>query len=276
MDDMSRDSVSLDPQTKYDEATRRAVDILKTAGSLKIIRFGSAARGSLHPESDLDLCVVVERTGARSIRQVRMELNRLLWEQYRACEVEVQLHVYYRDAFEDYLGRGDPFLQEVIKGQVVYTLPYEAGGALKEADAAYGQEHPLELAQIWLAAAAEDLAHARSALDHGFYAHACFSCQQAAEKSLKAYILARRQRPTRTHNLGKLLNGCVSLEKHFEDLSHACLLLNEYYVDTRYPDTLRFALAFSRDEAAAAVSAAESVLGLIRSRVARLLDGETD
>ena len=41
-------------------------------------------------------------------------------------------------------------------------------------------------AQRWLDAAVEDLRHARYAEEGGFYAHACFSAQQAAEKAVKA------------------------------------------------------------------------------------------
>jgi len=118
---MMSDVVSvLDLQTKYDEATRRAVKILKGSNPLRIIRFGSAAWGPLDEDSDLDLCVVVERTGERHIRDVWRALSRTLWDQYRPYDIEIQLHVYYRDTFQDYLRRGDPFLNEVIKGEVVY------------------------------------------------------------------------------------------------------------------------------------------------------------
>jgi predicted nucleotidyltransferase len=60
---------------------------------VKIIRFGSAAWGTLHEHSDLDLCVVVERTDERHIRDIRRALNRLLWEQCGPGDVEIQLHV---------------------------------------------------------------------------------------------------------------------------------------------------------------------------------------
>jgi predicted nucleotidyltransferase len=110
----------LDLQTKYDDATRQALEILKEASPVRIIRFGSAAWGPLHEDSDLDLCVVVERTDDRHIREVWRDLSRLLWDQFRSYDIEIQLHVYYRDTFEDYLRREDPFLHEVVKGEVVY------------------------------------------------------------------------------------------------------------------------------------------------------------
>lgn len=123
---------ALDLQTKYDAATRRAVELLKAANPLTIIRFGSAAWGPLRQDSDLDLCVIVERADERPIRDIWRALSRSLWDQYRPGDVEIQLHVYYRDTFEDYLRREDPFLHEVVKGEVVF----EATGEIhnREAD----------------------------------------------------------------------------------------------------------------------------------------------
>jgi HEPN domain-containing protein/predicted nucleotidyltransferase len=276
MGEMSDVSSNFDLKTRYDQATRQAVDILKEANPVKVIRFGSAAWGTLNEHSDLDLCVVMERTGERHIRDIRRDLNRLLWEQYEPSDIEIQLHVYYRDTFEDYLRREDPFLHEVVKGEIVYEAPEEAGELLKELPTSYGPGRFAELAQVWLEAATKDLAHAKSAYELGFFSHACFSCQQAAEKALKAYLFAQQQSLVRTHNLVKLLSHCISFDETFEELSGDCITLNEYYTDTRYPDTLRFGVAFTREEASHAVTCAETVLDFIRPRTQELLDGETD
>ena len=109
-----------DLKTRFDEATRHAVGILREANPLRIIRFGSAAWGPLREDSDLDLCVVVERTDERHVRDIWRDLSRLLWDQYRPGDVEIHPHVYYRDTFEDHIRRGDPFLREVVKGELVY------------------------------------------------------------------------------------------------------------------------------------------------------------
>lgn len=271
---MSDISLALDLKTKYDQATRQAVEVLKKANPLKIIRFGSAAWGTLHADSDLDLCVVVERADERRLRDVRRDLNRLLRAQYKPGDVEIELHVYYQDTFEDYLRREDPFLYEVIKGEVVYEAPGKAHELVREPSAAYGPSRFAELAQIWLETAAQDLTHAQSALEFGFFSHACFSCQQAAEEALKAYLFARRQSLVRTHDLVKLLNRCIAFDRAFGELGEICATLNEYYADTRYPDTLKFGIAFTIEEASIAVIFAQSVLGLIRPRIEDLIDGE--
>ena len=263
---MSDTTSTLDLKTRYDEATRQAVEILKEANPVKIIRFGSTVWGTPHEHSDLDLCVVVERKDERHIRHVRRDLNRLLWSRYKLSDVEIELHAYYRDTFEDYLRRGDPFLHEVVKGIVVYQ-GLEARESLKEPPAPYGPNRFAELAQVWLEAAIQDLAHARSARELGFFSHACFSCQQAAEKALKAYLLARQQPLIRTHNLAALLNRCIPFDESFEGLRETCIILNDYYTDTRYPDTLKFGIAFSQEEAGAALTCAETVLDFVRPRI---------
>jgi HEPN domain-containing protein len=116
------------------------------------------------------------------------------------------------------------------------------------------------------------LAHARSAQELGFYSHACFSCQQTGEKALKAYLFAQRQSLIRTHDLVKLLSHCNAFDMSFEDLREACTTLNEYYTDTRYPDTLRSDTTFTLAEADIAITCAETALGFIRSRIEALLD----
>jgi HEPN domain-containing protein len=70
--------------------------------------------------------------------------------------------------------------------------------------------------------------------------------------------------------------NCISFDEAFEELSGDCITLNEYCTDTRYPDTLRFGVAFTREEAGYAVTCAEIVLDFIRPRTQELLDGETD
>lgn len=57
---MSDAASAFDLKTKYDQATWQVVEVLKKAASVRIIRFGSAAWGTLHENSDLDLWVFVE------------------------------------------------------------------------------------------------------------------------------------------------------------------------------------------------------------------------
>jgi HEPN domain-containing protein len=57
----------------------------------------------------------------------------------------------------------------------------------------------------WLRQAHSDLAMAAYASQGGFHAQACYPCSQAAEKVLKAMLLALDQDPERPHSIERLL-----------------------------------------------------------------------
>lgn len=63
----------------------------------------------------------------------------------------------------------------------------------------------------WVAKADHDLLNIRNNLvaDDVPWDTVCFHAQQAGEKLLKAYLLARGMAPERTHDLVKLLSGCT-------------------------------------------------------------------
>ena len=59
----------------------------------------------------------------------------------------------------------------------------------------------------WLRQAHSDLAMAVYASEGGFHAQACYHCSQAAEKALKALLLALDQEPERPHSIERLLGA---------------------------------------------------------------------
>lgn len=59
----------------------------------------------------------------------------------------------------------------------------------------------------WLRQAHSDLAMAAYASEGDFHAQACYHCSQAAEKALKALLLALDQEPERTHSIERLLGA---------------------------------------------------------------------
>jgi HEPN domain-containing protein len=94
-------------------------------------------------------------------------------------------------------------------------------------------------ARAWLAKADSDLLN----IENNLVAHAvpwdtvCFHAHQAAEKSLKAVLVARGQSPARTHDLLALLAECMKLQPGLVALQNDCALLNVYAVASRYPGT---------------------------------------
>jgi predicted nucleotidyltransferase len=103
----------------FDEETRKVVEILKRADPEKIIRFGSSVWGPLGTSSDLDLCVL-KRLEDSPIRE-KQKLRRLLSKYHYDYPVDIDLHVYSPDEYEDRLKRGDFFLKEIERGEVVYA-----------------------------------------------------------------------------------------------------------------------------------------------------------
>ncbi len=88
----------------------------------------------------------------------------------------------------------------------------------------------------WIRTAEDDLEDARVLLRAGRYAAAAFHAHQAAEKALKAAIIARRGvLPPRLRNLLELAR---ILEVRGEWVLDALRRLNPHYRVARYPDAL--------------------------------------
>lgn len=95
-----------------------------------------------------------------------------------------------------------------------------------------------DLAKQWLAKARNDLLNADNNLKSEVvpYDTVCFHCQQAAEKLLKAYLVARGVQPPLTHDLLLLLEEVLPLCADAETLRDDLALLMPYAVGVRYPD----------------------------------------
>ena len=96
---------------------------------------------------------------------------------------------------------------------------------------------PRAQAAEWLAHAKSNLILARSPKPDGvLWDHLCFEAQQAAEKAVKAALVAREIEFPATHDIGALLT-CLESGEHgiLEDLWEAAAVLTPYAVLARYP-----------------------------------------
>jgi HEPN domain-containing protein len=90
--------------------------------------------------------------------------------------------------------------------------------------------------QDWLSKAEEDYGFAVESMpDTGYYAQVCFHFHQAAEKYLKAFIVAHGLEFRPVHNLIELLKICKAKAPDASAIEEACYYLNPFYIDTRYP-----------------------------------------
>jgi HEPN domain-containing protein len=87
----------------------------------------------------------------------------------------------------------------------------------------------------WLEKADEDLLVVRQLLTMDVQARGVigFHCQQAAEKFLKAFILANNSDIPRTHNIEFLLEMCKKIDQDFSSIEPGNL--TDYGVEMRYP-----------------------------------------
>jgi HEPN domain-containing protein len=125
-----------------------------------------------------------------------------------------------------------------------------------------------EVIREWLAKANEDFEFAKVNLEEGkpFFAQICFHLHQAAEKYLKAYIVAHELEFRKIHDLPLLLKICLSNDLSFEPLNDDCEYLTTYYVETRYP--VHWPTHFSREETQKAFKSSTRIRSLVKEKLA--------
>jgi HEPN domain-containing protein len=115
----------------------------------------------------------------------------------------------------------------------------------------------------WLRQAHSDLAMAAYASEGGFHAQACYHCSQAAEKALKAMLLALDQEPERPHSIERLLGALERLGLETAPLRQLPLKpLQRMITASRYPDGDEAPVdLFDERDGALALEVARAVLG---------------
>jgi HEPN domain-containing protein len=123
------------------------------------------------------------------------------------------------------------------------------------------------IVEEWLNKADEDFQFASTALDEGneFFAQICFHFQQSAEKYLKAFMIFHDLELRKTHSLEYLLKLCCKINTNLADLDVPCDVLEDYYIETRYP--VHWPSSFSKKDTEEAKSAAKAVGDRIKSQI---------
>lgn len=119
------------------------------------------------------------------------------------------------------------------------------------------------LIEEWLNKAHEDFGFASSVIEISpYYAQLCFHYQQAAEKYLKAFIVAHELEFRKTHDLLDLLNSCREKAPSLSDIEPDANFLNRFYIDTRYP--VHWPSHYTKEEALEAQRAVLNISEAIR------------
>lgn len=126
----------------------------------------------------------------------------------------------------------------------------------------------LDAARDWKAKADGDLRSARTLLDlePPETDAVAFHCQQAAEKYLKALLVAVGVEPPRTHDLGVLRELASDKFPEIAELQDACEYLTPFAVQTCYP---LFEPPISAADASEAMSKSEAICDAIQKLVFR-------
>lgn len=120
----------------------------------------------------------------------------------------------------------------------------------------------------WLRKAENDLKAAEGIF--GYYEQPptdaiCYHCHQVAEKSLKGYLIFQGVKFQKIHDLIVLLNLCVKKDNSLSMFREDIEILNQYYVETKYP--LDMSLEYSKDEAKEAIDRASFIIKSIKNKI---------
>lgn len=88
----------------------------------------------------------------------------------------------------------------------------------------------------WLSFAKDDIRTAEIILPEGIFNMVCFHCQQAVEKSLKAFLRHRSKKIPYIHILEELCERCMEIDPAFSQIMDDCIALDIFYQPTRYPE----------------------------------------
>jgi HEPN domain-containing protein/predicted nucleotidyltransferase len=213
---------------KIEAAVKRLVEVARPS---RIILFGSAARGDMHQHSDVDLLVVLPELPDESYGEavnvmyaaltgLRMATDIIAVSEERLAELADRPSLVYREALRT--------------GRVVYEAPRMSPPRKRRKKP---EPSDAGLPHTWLAHARSDLALARIARGNPAVLSelVCFHAQQAAEKAVKAVLLARNVNFPYTLSLTELLDDVTSHGQTVPDVVAGARELTRYAARTRYP-----------------------------------------
>lgn len=122
------------------------------------------------------------------------------------------------------------------------------------------------LSDRWFLTAERDLGAAKKLFKVEHFADIiCFHLQQTIEKYLKGFLVFHNIKPPRTHDLPKLLKLCKRIDEDFGDWTDECVVLNQYYFESRYPPDAP--IDYPRSEVKKAIEYIEQLIKFIKNKM---------
>jgi HEPN domain-containing protein len=123
-----------------------------------------------------------------------------------------------------------------------------------------------KLAQEWFDKGDADIEFARLGFgETEHFGQVCFLSQQAIEKYLKGFLVAKAKVPKRIHSISALIKECVKLDRRFSKFAESSKTIDSYYIPTRYPVGLPH--DFSKSDGKKAISIADEIIELVNELV---------
>lgn len=238
-------------ETLLGEIVRRVREV---ADPQRIILFGSAAAGTMTPDSDIDLLVLEEAP------QDRREESYRIRGALCGMGVPFDVIVLPTRTFE---------AEKNVIGGIAYPahnrgrVIYEEEGVSMESDDAPGDfvERWLETAQVDIDAAIYLLSS-----EHPFFGVVGFHSQQAGEKFLKALLTFHQVDFPKTHIIEDLLKLVRTADQSVATMLQDTVPLAKYAVETRYPGDVP---TLSRADAEMALIMAQRIREVVLTALGR-------
>lgn len=119
----------------------------------------------------------------------------------------------------------------------------------------------------WLRIAQDDFKASKRLIESSepIIGPALFYTQQCAEKDLKAYLVYKKQKVNKTHNLILLVDLCCEFDAEFSKILPAAIELNPNSTGTRYPDSYLSFMDLSL--AVFGIQQAEKILEFVKLKI---------
>ncbi|MSQ15920.1 MAG: HEPN domain-containing protein [Dehalococcoidia bacterium] len=211
-------------QTILAEMTDR---IVREFHPVRIVLFGSQARGDARPWSDFDLLVVLRECADK--RQMMMDIGEAL------SDIRVSKDIIVTTP-DEIARRGDligSILRPALREGVVL---YDCG--VQELRIAMSAEEIAKDTRYWMRLALDDVTLAERALEGGrpLVGLACYHAQQAVEKAIKAVLIFLQIEFPFTHEIDPLLK-LVPSDWGVKEAPISGRSLNDWAIAGRYPVT---------------------------------------
>ncbi len=131
---------------------------------------------------------------------------------------------------------------------------------------------PIREQERWQRQAERDLDDARFSQAGARFNLACFLAQQAAEKSLKAYLYGAGRTEVRGHSIADLCDEAAEVDAEFATQKASAAPLDQFYIPTRYPNGLPGGVpfeAYGEADAARALALAGELIAFVARKLRR-------